>query len=396
MSEELNESDTIEFSCSHCGGKIAVPGDLPPTSGPCPYCGETVTSPGMESDTQVEAEPAKISDQAEQPKPAGKPEPVKGAIDKLEGSKDKVKPAAKPLPVEDPIVKEREDSSASVAPTRRIPAPKKAQDERHSNPVLLSVVVIGVLLLGWVAWFATQYKPSREQARMIDFNETEVDDDGVEAGLPDVPFDWQLEAKEVLERFIGAQTIEEKAAVSIPRDGLEGDMQAFYAGREIGDNDLKIEGFLPRPVLPSDQERGIFMMSYDPEPYQVFALFKRGENGLRVDWDTFVQTKHRLLKEFVEHPDAGKTGVFRVVIMRDANPVKDGFEYFVADPSRTSEDHAWARAAADAGMPELGEDSETATVELGWSDGDKPQLEIRQFICWEFLGVGGKLSRVRE
>ncbi len=35
----------------------------------------------------------------------------------------------------------------------------------------------------------------------------------------------------------------------------------------------------------------------------------------------------------------------------------------------------------------------TATVELEWiSRKDSPVLEIKRFICWEFLGLGGEES----
>ena len=33
-----------EFRCKHCEGKILIPKDLPPTTGPCPHCGEVITS----------------------------------------------------------------------------------------------------------------------------------------------------------------------------------------------------------------------------------------------------------------------------------------------------------------------------------------------------------------
>ena len=39
-----------EFRCNHCSGKILVPKDLPPMTGPCPHCGSTITSPGPDDD----------------------------------------------------------------------------------------------------------------------------------------------------------------------------------------------------------------------------------------------------------------------------------------------------------------------------------------------------------
>lgn len=38
-------SDTITFSCNHCGSSLTVPASLAGVSGPCPVCGQTITSP---------------------------------------------------------------------------------------------------------------------------------------------------------------------------------------------------------------------------------------------------------------------------------------------------------------------------------------------------------------
>lgn len=32
----------------------------------------------------------------------------------------------------------------------------------------------------------------------------------------------------------------------------------------------------------------------------------------------------------------------------------------------------------------------TATVELVWSEGEDPRVELKRVICWEFLGLGGE------
>lgn len=36
-----------EFACPQCGGRISIPIDLPPTTGPCPLCSQIVTSPPL-------------------------------------------------------------------------------------------------------------------------------------------------------------------------------------------------------------------------------------------------------------------------------------------------------------------------------------------------------------
>ena len=36
-----------EFRCVHCNGKILIPRDLSPTTGPCPHCTGVITSPAI-------------------------------------------------------------------------------------------------------------------------------------------------------------------------------------------------------------------------------------------------------------------------------------------------------------------------------------------------------------
>src|SRR6188472_142446 len=40
--------DQREFRCNYCSGKILVPKEMPPMTGPCPHCGSTITSHGTE------------------------------------------------------------------------------------------------------------------------------------------------------------------------------------------------------------------------------------------------------------------------------------------------------------------------------------------------------------
>ena len=49
MSDPMIPADRREFRCIHCDGKILIPVDLPPTTGPCPHCSGVITSPAPES-----------------------------------------------------------------------------------------------------------------------------------------------------------------------------------------------------------------------------------------------------------------------------------------------------------------------------------------------------------
>ena len=48
MSDTMIPANQREFRCTHCDGKILIPLELPPTTGPCPHCGGVITSPAYE------------------------------------------------------------------------------------------------------------------------------------------------------------------------------------------------------------------------------------------------------------------------------------------------------------------------------------------------------------
>jgi hypothetical protein len=142
------------------------------------------------------------------------------------------------------------------------------------------------------------------------------------------------------------------------------------------------------------------------EPLRVHAFFKRTDGGLKLDWEIFAQTKYRTLQNFVELPEVGQTGVFRVFLVEDVpdkgRAVAGTRTYRVADPANTGDtarvnvkvDSEMGRALSIInwrGTKENRPITRTATVELKWGgEPTAPELEISRFICWEFLGLGGR------
>src|SRR5690606_13041908 len=140
------------------------------------------------------------------------------------------------------------------------------------------------------------------------------------------------------------------------------------------------------------------------EPVRVHAFFKRTPEGLKLDWETFVQTKYGTFQHFVELPEPVHTGVFRdfiVVDVPESGCSQRGVRtYRIADPAHTSDstrvnvrvDSEIGRALSiinwrgpESKSPQV----RNATLELTWSNDETPVLEISRFICWEFLGLGG-------
>jgi hypothetical protein len=223
-------------------------------------------------------------------------------------------------------------------------------------------------------------------------------------------------------------------------------IEDFYGGGEILDSDTPAAAFSIYELSEEDRKRGLFMMIYDQppqfemkeffrplaslevqygvdeadlllstlarvgnfamEPLRVHAFFKRTEEGLKLDWEIFAQTKYRTLQNFVELPEVGQTGIFRVFIIEDVpekgRAVPGTRTYRVADPANTG-DTARINVKVDSeigralslinwrGTKESRPITRTATVELKWTgEPDAPELEISRFICWEFLGLGGQ------
>ena len=256
---------------------------------------------------------------------------------------------------------------------------------------------------------------------------------------------WQKDAYEVLGNFMAGKSVEEKLPYINRADALSEKMHMFYGGVDINDSDTPADSFSIQELSEEDRKRGLFMLVYDQppqfalkdffrplatlevqygideadillttlarvsnfamEPVRVHAFFKRTSEGLKLDWEVFAQTKYRKFQSFVELPDIGTPETFRVLIVEDVPDKGRGIvgarTYRIADPANPS-DSARVNVTLDSeigralsiinwrGTKQGTPITKTATVELVWSgEPDSPALEIKRFICWEFLGLGG-------
>jgi hypothetical protein len=256
---------------------------------------------------------------------------------------------------------------------------------------------------------------------------------------------WQEEARQVLSSFLAATTPAGKAAFSIRGSELLPQMNQFYGPGPIDDSDTPLSGFAIGKLLPEDHKRGIFRMVYDQPPQfemreffrplapievqfgleepglllsslarasnfsseavKVEVFFKREHDGLKIDWETFVQTKYRTFRTFTELPDPGRSGIFRLFVMEDVperGRASQGTKtYRMVDPAHPT-DAVRVEVAVDSelgkslsllnwrGVPGAERETKTATLELEWTRDASPRLALKKFICWEFLGIGGQ------
>lgn len=453
-----------EFHCIHCNGKIRIPANLPSTTAPCPHCHGTITSPepvanvpSIPQHTPVPAPapavaplpsvPATVA--AEQPQPVvHQPQPQQPVAPA---------PAAVPEPAAPQPSADNTTAPPAAAEAPSQPLPGRIGKSKSAEPSepkkgVVPVIVLTFLLLAFAAaagFVVYKEMSNRQQSAVVtppgsapapsQEAKERADSHYIRVG-------WQKDAITVLSKFIAARTVEEKLPYIINPSQLKPQMEAFYGGSVINDLDTPAEAFSIYQLGEQDRKRGIFLLTFErppqfemkeffrplaslevqygiedadilltslanvenfaSEPVRVNAFFKKTPDGLKLDWETFAQTKYRTFETMIEFPEEGQNGVFRVVIEEDV-PTKGvenpGFKtYRVSDPSspRTST-RISVKIDSDLGrtlsqINWIGVQNRpvnrTATIELRWVGSDQPALEINRILCWEFLHLGGEIG----
>jgi hypothetical protein len=437
--------------CPYCGGTITSPaGDGSTSSGPPPApvaVSVQVSSPPAGPppvpppaviaalvqgpppppvvETPPQAQPPQTTARVvpATPAPAREPQPAPVRAEKVR----KPEPAAKALPPQQ-------------TPKKKL-TPAKPQVTAKSGGFPIALVSLLLLGGGALTYFVTKEMnreippPSVASAETL----TPLDANYIRIG-------WQKDATRLLNDFLAAEKAGEKLPFILNADSLATRVRGFYGDGVINDSDTPAGAFSVYELSEEDRKRGLFMMTYDQppqfemreffrplatlevqygideadmllstvaragnfamEPLRVHAFFKKTSAGLKLDWEIFSQTKYRTFRSFTELPEPGHTGVFRVFIVEDVpdrtQPDPLARTYRLSDPAHT-DDAARVNVKQDSDIGRslsqlnwLGTKggsplTRTATVELAWSGGNgPPQLQLRRFICWEFLGLGGQ------
>ena len=370
---------------------------------------------------------------------------VKISIGLSDEALDNIRPAA-PAPVPASSAPAPAPVAIPAVPPAPEPAPrpkKSEAPEKQRRSILVPLLVLFALMLGGgaaVFYLSGRLGGGGTKAAPVD--------PGVQAKIRESEYSqtgWQEEARQVLSSFLAADTPAGKAAFSIRGSELLPQMTAFYGEGAIDDSDTPVSGFSVETLPAEDHKRGIFRMVYDQppqfemreffrplaplevqfgvrepdlllsslakasnfssEPVKVEVFFKRQPDGLKVDWETFVQTKHRTFRTFTELPDPGRSGIFRLFAVEDVpekGRASQGTKtYRLVDPAHKT-DSVRVEVPVDS---ELGRSlsilnwrgvegarpvTKTVTLELEWTREASPRLAIKRFICWEFLGIGGQ------
>ncbi len=395
-----------KFECEHCHAPIFVPIDLPATSAPCPICQAITTSPALEA-APIQAEPQ--------------------AVERVEVA-----------PIKDDRPSEYEGDVDS--------------DRKKGGSGLLwglAGLTFLALLLGGLFLFKKFRVQDPEPVTPVvasDQKDIELADLVVSSGV-------EKEALTILEKFFSATTVEEKAQYVIGKEKTISDMRVIYQGDTIEKDDLKADFFSEWEMDSVDTERGIYLLEFElPKQFRLGQLFgpiadletrlsleapdmqtrskslrenfemeavramvflKKIDDELLIDWHTYVQTKNRMFRNFVNYPVSGRKGTFRVIIMEDVSTVygddTSTRKYRFEDPAHKNEDSAVIEVERDSDMGKILEElawtdipgkaagakpRKGATVVLEWSKDPSPVLSLTEILCWEFLGVGGDPSNL--
>jgi hypothetical protein len=493
MSDPTLPANIREFHCYHCRGKIRIPRELPPTTAPCPHCKNIITSPAPEATASISPLPPAPAaypsiphhhvnesvPQTAQESPSGRlieqpaaqptyhtptapsplevsqvPQPITGASP---SPAEQTAPGAViPAPPTSGEQNQIEEPSSRSAPQQPSTAPtslpvrgsssrrtEPKEETKKSSTSAVPAIFLGCLLLsiaagaGYLVYHEMAGKAKTPIPSNLPQNTSLSEGQYMRVG-------WKKDAYDVLGKFLAATTVEEKLPYIINGNQLRSQVEAFYGGSVINDQDTPIEAFSARELPDEDKKRGIFMLEFEQPPQfemkeffrplatleiqygideanllfstmarvenfatapvRATALFKKTPEGLKLDWETFAQTKYRTFANLVELPESGQGGVFRVIISEDVpesgRTLPPGIKtYRIWDPSapetstrvNVNIDSEIGRTLSkiDWRGKENRATNSTATIELKWVGTEQPKLEITRFICWEFLHLGG-------
>lgn len=389
-----------QFECEHCQAAILVPIDLPPTSAPCPVCQQITTSPAL---SQPVAQVARPAVNPERPKNHEK----------------------RP---------DHRDYASDV--------------EKGSGAGLLwglaALTFLGLLAGGFFLFQKSKGNPPPNNGIGGD---SEIP---MTTNAPPQFTGVEEQALDVLKNFLSASTIEEKAKYVIGKETILPDMRAYYGSGSLPKEELRADFFSEWPMDKSDTDRGIYLIEFDrPKQFKLGELFspitdlkthltlkepdlqtksrafrqnfemeanrarvflKKTGDELLIDWHTYVQTKDRLFRDFIDYPVAGRKGTFRVSLGEDVSTILQGDPgvrcYRLVDPAHFEEDIAIIPIKRDSqpgkefeklawtDVVGQGPAGSGATVVLQWTTDPTPVLQVNEVICWEFLGVGGDPSNL--
>jgi hypothetical protein len=142
--------------------------------------------------------------------------------------------------------------------------------------------------------------------------------------------------------------------------------------------------------------------NFEMPPLKIEAFFKQTADGLRLDYDLYLQTRHRTLYTFAESAPVGAKAVFRVIIIEDVPLLPDKKNqrrvYRITDPIHISDSYRVTTALDSPASQQLSEihwydlsgvKSQFAAATVRVSKHAEGEIHLDELICWDFDGLAG-------
>ncbi len=294
MAEFEIPSGQREFRCNYCDGKILIPKELPPTTGPCPHCTAVITSPPLEvpvAEFKIPVPPPPqvrpmLEPVVQTPPPAPKIAEIPVTVDTPKAVPEATVPEPTPAPSPPPIPEKKSISAPVPEPLatiaqgvaenpkpdltkplksskpEKIIAPKRPKS--HSSGIISTMLII--LALG-IAGGGIVYYASQERGNSIPPPEVKVTaGDPAIAEANYIRVGWQKDAYQLLKDYLAGTTVADKLPFILNGDQLAPRIETFFGGGVINDADTPVDGFSIYELSEEDRKRGLFMMTYDQPP----------------------------------------------------------------------------------------------------------------------------------
>jgi len=422
MSDPYLSADQRSFQCPSCDGRIVIPINLPATTGPCPHCQVSITSPEPNNETSSEEKKStgtenKISQESTEPinkasDTTAEESPTVASLPKPTGYSTAPKSeSTSEKDVEKDVEKEL-DAEPITKPAEGAPKSKK-----KSKLLLVFLLLFVILTIGAIAMFAalTGTPLSSLPGKLLSL----ANKQGV-SELRTPQYDWNQASKKTLQDYLNATTVEEKLPHILNAEALRPTIESFYKEISIPETDRSSESFEFIPLSPDERAKGFLLFASIPvtfeaeenaeAPSKILAFFKETADGPKLDWEVFAQTKYRTFQKFCEKPEVGTSKVFRILVKQmpsrpsdigrgtktyrfyDPVNITDTVDISVKSDSTAGRTFSVLRSGQN--NESAIADARPATVELEWiSSAEKPELVLKNFVCWEFANLGGTATK---
>lgn len=181
---------------------------------------------------------------------------------------------------------------------------------------------------------------------------------------------------EALQSFLNAPDWQTRIDHTLHAEAMRPLMESYYLNhpdRVVVPSSIRFQHSESDPE--TNHRFYVFHLTTEEAPDGFPVLIEETENGLKVDWVTFVEFKDNLFHEFAANPSEGKTGTFHV-IMRNAHyfgkefPELSDFTSYRLDPPIPDQE-AFAFARTDSLV------NKTLQKQVTWGMNFTPFLELR-------------------